>query len=131
MGPLHALLALHGLWILLIVPLTFLLIRISPPIKLLPLGIVLTTIGLLGLGIVAGREMMTWWPTVAAADRIYIGHRVLFVLFADLDEVPILQVTLAGIACWLAASRRLRPGRCGNSAVVSVLKDGKRINEDS
>jgi hypothetical protein len=106
MPPLPALLALHGLWLLLIVPLALLAIRRCSPQRLRLLGTVLTVMGLIGLGILAGQEAVKWLPSVPEDDRPYLFHRVLFVLFAERTDVPLLSATLAGAVCWFVGRRR-------------------------
>jgi hypothetical protein len=106
MPPLPALLALHGLWLLLIVPLTLMALRLASPGRLRLLGILLTTIGVVGLGIVGAREAANWLPSVPAGDRSFYLHRVLFVVFAELTSVPLVPVTVGGLACWFVGRRR-------------------------
>lgn len=112
MPPLPALVALHGLWLLLIVPLTVLTLRHASPERLRLLGILLTAIGVTGLGIVGLREASSWLPSVPDGDRWFFLHRVLFALFAELTSVPLVPVTVAGLACWFAGRRRRRAGFC-------------------
>jgi hypothetical protein len=93
------------MWALLLIPLTLGVIRVCSPLRLRLLGIILTTAGILALAVVAGREALTWLPGVSADERWYLGHRVAFVLFAVLTDLPIVQVTIAGMVCWLIGRR--------------------------
>jgi hypothetical protein len=93
------------MWALLLLPLTFVAIRICSPLQLRRLGGVLTAVGVVSLAVVTGREALTWLPGVSEGDRWYLGHRVVFVLFAVLTDLPIVQVTVAGMVCWLIGRR--------------------------
>jgi hypothetical protein len=93
------------MWALLLIPLTLAAIRFCSALQLRLLGIILTTAGIMALAVVAGREALTWLPGVSAEERWYLGHRVAFVLFAVLTDLPIVQVTSAGLVCWLSGRR--------------------------
>jgi hypothetical protein len=102
----------------LLLALTFVVIRICSPLKLRRLGGVLIAAGVVALAVVIVREALTWLPGVSEGDRWYLGHRVAFVLFAVLTDLPIVQVTVAGMVCWLVGRRS------GNKA------DRRRFFED-
>ena len=93
------------MWALLLIPLTLVAIRVCSAPRLRLLGIILTMAGVVALGVVAGREALTWLPGVSEGDRWYLGHRVAFVVFAVLTDLPIIQVTIVGLVCWLLGRR--------------------------
>jgi hypothetical protein len=64
-------------------------------------------LGVLGVGVVAVYQLSTWFQEVPAPDRIYFPCRVLYAL-AQLTAVPLVQVTAAGLFCWLIGRRRQR-----------------------
>ena len=109
MPPLQALAALHGLWALVLAPPIAWALRRWPPQRLRLLGSGLTALGLLGFGIVAGRELFTWLPAVSPEDRPYILQRILFAL-VTLTDIPLVQLTGAGLVCWMGGARRKPAG---------------------
>jgi hypothetical protein len=104
--PLQALVAMHALWVLLLIPLVLWAVRYWPPVWLWAFGAALTGLGLLGLGVVTGWEVQQCWLKFPDL-RPYVVQRVLYVL-ATMTHVPLVQVTLAGLTCWLAGKRRWR-----------------------
>ncbi len=107
MPPLQALVALHGLWALALLAVAVWAMRKWPPLRLRLVGYALTTLGLTGLGIIVGRELLTWYPAVIPAQHKYISQRMLYVLGTNTD-LPVVQVFLAGIVLFFAARRRKR-----------------------
>jgi hypothetical protein len=112
MPPLQALVALHGLWVLVLIPLGVWALSWSRPILLALLGSALTALGLTALGIVVGREMLTWYPTVSLFEKPYLPQRILFVL-ATTTDLPVVQLLLTGIALSYCA----RHWRCRGALV--------------
>ncbi len=107
MPPLQALVALHGLWILIILPATLSAARKWPLSWLRLVGVVLTTVGLLVLAILGGRELLHWYPAADPARQRFIVQRIVYVL-ATTTDLPVLQVITAGVTLRLAARRRTR-----------------------
>jgi hypothetical protein len=101
MPPLQALVALHGLWVLAVLPLGVWAMRKWPPLRLKVVGCALTAVGLAALAVVSARELLTWLPNMPSDQQKYIGQRILYVLGTNTD-LPVVQVFLAGIALWIA-----------------------------
>jgi hypothetical protein len=78
-----------------------------PPKRLGLVGYAVTALGLTGLALLVGRELVTWYPAVTPAQQKYIAQRILYALVTNTD-LPVVQVILAGIALWFAARRRKR-----------------------
>jgi hypothetical protein len=62
-------------------------------------------LGVVGIGTVLLREAVMWLPHVGSSDQKYLPVRVLFVL-ATLPDIPLVQVTAAGLFCWIAGRLR-------------------------
>jgi hypothetical protein len=105
MPPVQALAALHVFWVLLLAPPAVWVMRRWPPARLRLLGSALAALGLVGIGTIALREMAVWLPHVGSRDQKYFPMRILFVL-ATLPDIPLLQVTIAGLVCWIAGRVR-------------------------
>jgi hypothetical protein len=105
MPPLQALLALHGLWTLALLPVVVWAVRMWPPLLLRVVGYGATALGLTGLAILIGYELLTWYPFVTPEQQEYFPRRILYVLVTNTD-LPVVQVFLAGIVLWFAAWRR-------------------------
>jgi hypothetical protein len=105
--PLQALAAMHLFWTVLLVPPTAWAIRRCPLPTLRRLGITVTLLGALSVTLLAVRETLTWLPKVPAEYRRYLARRILYAL-ATWTDYPAVQLTLAGVACWVAAAR---PGK--------------------
>jgi hypothetical protein len=106
MPPLQALLALHGLWLLLAIPLTIWALRQWSAAKLYWLGSLLTFLALVALGFVITQDVVGWLPSVAEEDRRYLAQRVAYSL-AIWTDVPVVQALLTGVI-WLRIGRRRR-----------------------
>jgi hypothetical protein len=104
MPPLQALAALHGIWILVLIPGLVLAWRTWQPSRLRLVGWALIVGGLLGLTVLVGHELHTWYPSVPASGQRYLVQRMLFVI-ATTTAVPVVQLILAGIAVLIAAWR--------------------------
>jgi len=73
--------------------------------KLHWLGSALLTVGLLTVGVVIGRELLTWLSEPPPVYRQYPVQRLLAVL-AMQSDVPAVQVVAAGLICRLIEKRR-------------------------
>ena len=104
MPPLQALVALHGLWCLGLLPLVVWAIRFWPARRLWLCGRLLTYIAALGFGVLVGMQLITWLPKVSAAYRQYLPQRVAYMI-ATSPELPLGQCLLAGVVCWVAGRR--------------------------
>lgn len=105
MPPLQALLALHGLWLLLAIPLTIWALRQWTAAKLYRLGSLLTFLALVALGFVITKDVVSWLPSVSEEDRRYLAQRVAYSL-AIWTDVPVVQALIAGVVCMLVGRRR-------------------------
>jgi hypothetical protein len=107
MPPLQALVALHGLWALALFAVVLWAVWKWPTVCLVLVGCAVATLGAAGLAVVIGTELLTWYPAVPPSQQQYIGQRILYALGTNTD-LPAVQLSLAGIALWLAARRRKR-----------------------
>jgi hypothetical protein len=107
MPPLQALVALHGLWVLALLSVVVWAVQKWPPPILRLVGYAATALGVTGLAVLVGRELLTWYPAVTPTQQRYLALRILYVLGTNTD-VPVVQVILAGIVLWIAARRRKR-----------------------
>lgn len=114
MPPLQALVALHGLWFLVLLPPAVWAARRWPAPRLRLIGSTLVAIGALGLVIVAAREAATWLPSLPDDHARYFPHRIAYVV-ATLTDVPLTQLALAGIVCWIVGRLRPTPGRLAST----------------
>ncbi|MCI0462278.1 MAG: hypothetical protein L0Z62_35445 [Gemmataceae bacterium] len=133
MPPLQALAALHGLWILVLLPPVAWAAHRWPSSTLCLVGTMLTALGLLGLAAVAAQELLTWLPTVSGDTQRYLPQRILYVL-GTLTDIPILQLTGAGLACWLAGwwrSSRVPSFRPPAALRKDLDEVGARVAPDS
>jgi hypothetical protein len=108
MPPLQALVALHGLWALVLFLFAVWAVRKWPPLYLALAGPVVTVLGLMGLLVLIKGEVLTWYVDVSPDQQKYIGQRLLFVLGTKTD-LPVVQVILVGIALSFAARRHKPP----------------------
>ncbi len=108
--PVKALVAWHGFWGILLALPVLLAIAYWPGRRLQRVGLVLTAAGLLGLAGIAVWQTVDWLPRVSDSYQRYFAARYLFVV-ATLVDVPIVQLTLAGIACWCTGTLRARSKR--------------------
>jgi hypothetical protein len=107
MPPLQALVALHGLWALALVPPAVWAGRRWPPSRLRFTGYALTAAALLILIWLTGHELATWYRHVSPDEQKYLPQRMLYVLGTSTD-LPVVQVFVAGIVLWFGAGRRER-----------------------
>jgi hypothetical protein len=116
--PLQALAAMHGFWILVVGPPTAWAIRAGHPGALRTIGLSLTALAILGIGIVVGWESWTWTHRYGAAWRGYRPQRLLTTLVTTTD-VPLLQILGAGIV--LSIAGRPQPGDAAKGRVAHCL----------
>jgi hypothetical protein len=107
MPPLQALVALHGLWTLALLPIAVWAASKWPPRRLRFLGFALAGIGGGALLIIGARELVGWLPLISPANRKYVVQRILFVL-ATTTDIPVLPLLAIGVALLVVARRRLR-----------------------
>jgi hypothetical protein len=105
MPPLQALAALHGAWLVLLVPPTVWVMHRWSARRLWLTGIALTTAGVLGLVAVVGRDLLSWLSWVAPEQQRYLGQRMLYAIVTTTD-LPLVQFTVVGMVCWIAGKRR-------------------------
>lgn len=106
MPPVQALVALHTFWVVLLVPPIVWVGRHGQPSIVRRLGCLLLTLASLGLVLLICREAIIWLPSVDQSERRYLGQRILFVL-ATMTDFPLVQLTLAGLVCWIVGKRRM------------------------
>lgn len=106
--PIKALVTWHAFWAVLLVLPTLLAMRHLPAIWLRRVGLVSTLVGLMGLVGIAVREAIYWLPLVPQADQQHLTARCLFAV-ATLVDIPIVQLTFAGIVCWMTGRFLLGP----------------------
>ena len=100
-GPtLAALIVIHGFWLILTAGLTVLAISTCSPATLRRVGLSLIVGGICAFVGLAIWEM----ATMIDAVRPYAVARYFFLL-ATLVDLPIVPITLAGLACWIASRR--------------------------
>ena len=108
MPPLQALLALHGLWCLVLFPLVVGAIRCWPTRRLRLVTRFATLVAVIGLAVMIGLQTIIWLPEARSDYRRYLPQRIVFVI-ATSPEVPLVPSLLAVVACWIAARRRRSP----------------------
>jgi hypothetical protein len=105
-GPsIKALTIWHVFWATLLVPPVWTAIRYLPTGWLRRLGLACTMIGLTALLALAAMETVRNWPDSSNIDPWFFAARFLFSV-VTLVDVPVIQVTFAGLICWLASIRR-------------------------
>jgi hypothetical protein len=108
MPPLQALAAMHGFWLVLLLPPTAWMIARASPVWLWSVGTFALWIGIFGLVAVTGRGLTTWLETTGGIHR-YAGQRLLYVAVTSTD-LPFGQLAVAGVVLWLVGRRRIRCG---------------------
>ena len=71
------------------------------------LGMVSTLAGMAGLLTYIGWDPTNWLAVMPPDFDQYSFRRILFVIGTQTD-VPLVQFTVTGVACWIAGSRRAR-----------------------
>jgi hypothetical protein len=105
MPPVQALAALHGAWLVLLLPPTVWMMRRWPARRLWLTGIALTTIGVVGLAALAGRDLLIWFSWTPPAYQRYVVQRILFAI-ATATDLPLVQLTVVGMVCWVVGKQR-------------------------
>jgi hypothetical protein len=105
MPPLQALLALHGLWCLGLLPCVVWAIRSWPAHRLSLGGKLVSLAAVVGFGVVIGLQAITWLAQAPADLRWYLPQRVAFVI-ATSPGAPLVPAALAGAVCCFAGLRR-------------------------
>lgn len=128
-GPaLPPLIAYHGFWVVLVSYPTMLACRGLDAEKLRRLGWIVTVIGCLGLFIAGVWDMipalLNWLPRINSMPAKYIVHRYLLAV-VTLVDIPVVQITLAGITCFMTARARKRGHvqNCTNDESAVVFDD--------
>ena len=107
---------------MLLVPPVWTAIRCLPTEWLRRLGLACTMIGLTSLLTLAATETVRSWPDSSNLDPWYFAVRFLFSVVTLID-VPLIQVTFAGLICWLATIRSRNRQDSQHGAVGSSLPD--------
>ena len=71
------------------------------------LGMVSTLAGMAGLLTYLGWDLTNWLAAMPPDFAQYSFQRILFVIGTQTD-VPLVQFTFTGAACWIAGSRRAK-----------------------
>lgn len=122
-GPsIKALAIWDAFWAMLLVPPVFTAIRYLPTRWLRRLGLACTMIGLTALLALAAKETVRSWPDTSNIDPWYFTARFLFSVVTLID-VPVIQLTIAGLICWLASTRSRNRQDSQHGAVCSGLPD--------
>jgi hypothetical protein len=103
---LQALAAIHGFWLMVLLPPTAWLVAIASPLQLRLLGLSATSAGLFGLSVVVGRDLLAWSESTDQFWR-YAAARAIFTTLMTKD-LPFGQLALAGSVLWLVGARRQR-----------------------
>jgi hypothetical protein len=103
--PIQALAAVHGAWALVMGTAVAWLLRTRSPRMLKHTGVVLTCLGAAGLVIFAGYELSTWPLKDSSGAGTYL-FRHLLCSMAMATDLPLVEITIAGVATWYAGARR-------------------------
>jgi hypothetical protein len=87
-------------------------------------------LGIFGLGVVVGREMLTWFPVVGPEHKHYVFQRILFAI-AMLGDIPLVQITGAGAACWVLARRRAASAAAAAENIPASRQEETEARETS
>jgi hypothetical protein len=105
MPPVQALAALHGAWLVLLFPPMLWMIRHWPARRLWLTGIILTTIGVVGLAALAGRDLLIWLSWAPPEYQRYFWQRIVYAIATSTD-LPLVQLIVVGMACWVVGKHR-------------------------
>lgn len=108
--PVKALATCHAFWAVFLGLPTLLAIWRWPAKWLRRAGLAVMLAGLAGLVGIAAWEAFHWLPQVSQAEQQHLAARYLFAV-VTLVDVPIVQLTLVGIVCWVIGARFLRRRR--------------------
>jgi hypothetical protein len=107
--PLQALAAMHGFWLMLMVPAVVWLLQRLSPAGLCLAGAFAFSVGAFGLAVVMGRGLLGWLDATGGIHR-YAVQRMLYVA-ATATDLPFGQVAAVGVVWWLAGRSRMRGAR--------------------
>lgn len=102
--PVQAMMAMHGFWILVIVPPTAWAIRTQQPRARKTIGLSLTAVAAIGIGFVLAWESWTWTQRYGAGWGNLLSQRLLVAAVTTTD-VPLLQILAAGIVLSVTGRR--------------------------
>jgi hypothetical protein len=105
--PLQALVAMHLLWVIGLLPFVGWGLMKARPHHLCLAGTLLFSAALLGIVVVAGRNVLAWLQTMPPDLQTYWPWRALYAV-VTLSDVPLLQGLLAGAICWSVGKGRER-----------------------
>ena len=74
------------------------------PARLRRLGLASLAVGVVGLSILIGWDLIDWFGNSPELLR-YTFHRILFTISTHPD-LPLLQLIAAGVVCWIAGASR-------------------------
>jgi len=100
----EALIAVHGFWMVLLLPPLYWLARRTPPAWLHWIGACFLALGALALAGIGG---WAWHDSLHALPEKLLLHGYLFAVVTAV-EIPAVQVLLAGAMCLLTARVRIR-----------------------
>jgi hypothetical protein len=108
--PLQALVAMHTFWVVLLVPPTAFALRRLSPSGLRFLGAVVAGGGVVGVAVLIVRDLVAWDPYMQEENRLYVLARAAYAV-AMMTDVPLCQLTIAGLVFAVAGLRRGRDAR--------------------
>ena len=104
-APTQALASYHGFWFILLVPPALVFGKWGPIQQVRRWGVVALLAGLIGLLGLLGYQLLVWYPNASQYARPYLLQRLLFSV-ADLVDVPLVPLTIAGATCLAAVKMR-------------------------
>ncbi|MBI3408397.1 MAG: hypothetical protein HY040_08575 [Planctomycetes bacterium] len=113
--PLQALVAMHGLWILVLLPFVAWAARTWRPIAIRIAGYSLLGLGILAIAGQCVHELLTWYMDVPADLRRYIWQRMAYALACNTD-LPAVQMLVAGVVLLFVARKRGNQIRLGTAS---------------
>jgi uncharacterized protein YjeT (DUF2065 family) len=105
MPPLQALAALHGFWAMVALAAFVQAFHRLRPNQLRHLGLVSTVVGAVALLVFISYDLFHWLGPAPDQLRRYIPQRLLFFL-GTYTDVPLVQLTAAGMICWIAGIKK-------------------------
>ena len=134
--PLQALVACHGFWLVLTLPIVCMLISGLSPHWRIRLGVGLFLTGVAGLTAIVVYQAVVWLPDALPFQRAYFPQRCLFVL-ATLVDWPVVPLLLSGtvlclsgwLACWVADMADRHP--CGTGVSTARVLTARRAAANS
>jgi hypothetical protein len=99
--------AAHGFWIMVCIPLVWWAAVRLPPCQLRLFGGLAMTLAALAAAVIVGHDLRSWYPSAPADIQAYV-HRRMLLTVAKAVEVPVVQLWVAGLVCWVLGRRRER-----------------------